>query len=138
VVIADGKEKDVVARLVNGESIGTRFPPTATHLESRKRWMLCGLCVKGRLVVDAGAAEALRQKGGSLLAAGIKEVDGSFDRGDIVDIFDAEGNHLASGIVNYCSADIDRIKGMHSRKIDSILGTDFGPEVVHRNNLAIF
>ncbi len=62
----------------------------------------------------------------------------SEEKSDIVDIFDIEGNHLASGIVNYCSADIDRIKGMHSRKIDSILGTDFGPEVVHRNNLAIF
>jgi glutamate 5-kinase len=138
VVIADGKEKDVIVRLVNSEAIGTRFLPTATHLESRKRWMLCGLCVKGRIVIDPGAAEALRQKGGSLLPAGIKEVDGSFDRGDIVDIFDIEGNHIASGIVNFCSADIDKIKGMQSRKIDSILGTDFGPEVVHRNNLAIF
>ncbi len=138
VVIADGKEKDVIGRLVDGESIGTRFLPTATHIESRKRWMLCGLCVRGKLVIDAGAAEALRKKHGSLLAAGIREVDGAFDRGDIVDIYDIEGNHLASGIVNYCSADIAKIKGVHSRKIAAIIGADFGPEVVHRNNLAVF
>jgi len=138
VVIADGKEKGIIARLVNGETIGTRFQPTSTHIESRKRWMLCGLCVRGKLIIDAGAAEALGKKGGSLLAAGIKAVDGTFDRGDIVDIYDTEDKHLASGIVNYCSADIDKIKGVHSRKIAGILGADFGPEVVHRNNLAIF
>jgi glutamate 5-kinase len=99
--------------------------------------MLCGLCVRGKLVVDTGAAEALGKKHGSLLAAGIKAVDGTFDRGDIVDIYDVEGRHLASGIVNYCSVDIEKIKGVHSRKIAGILGADFGPEVVHRNNLAI-
>ena len=137
VVIADGREKDVIVRLADSEAIGTRFLPATTKLESRKRWMLCGLCVRGKLVIDAGAAEALKKQHGSLLAAGIKEVDGQFDRGDIVDIFDSEGAHLASGIVNYCSRDIDRIKGVHSRKIAAILGIDFGPEVVHRNNLAI-
>ena len=137
VIIADGKEKDVILRIAGGENIGTRFLPTATRLESRKRWMLCGLCVRGKLVIDAGAALALKSHNRSLLAAGIVSVDGEFDRGDIVDIYDTAGSHLAAGIVNYCSKDIDRIKGARSDKIAGIIGFDYGPEVVHRNNLAL-
>ncbi len=135
--IANGREKDIISRLVSGEAIGTKFLPTTARLESRKRWMLCGLSSKGRLVIDSAAAQALKKRG-SLLPAGIKEVKDKFDRGNIVDIYDTEGNHLACGISNYSSIDIDTIKGAQSRKIASLLGYDFGPEVIHRNNLAVF
>ena len=137
VVIADGKEADIILRLASGETIGTRFLPTTSKLESRKRWMLCGLCTKGKLIIDSGAALALRKQNRSLLAAGIRQTEGEFDRGDIIDIYDTEGSHLGCGITNYSSGDISLIKGAHSRKIATILGFDYGPEVVHRNNLAV-
>ena len=137
VVIADGREPDIILRLASGEAIGTRFLPTTGKLESRKRWMLSGLCTKGKLVVDPGAALALRKQSRSLLAAGIKQIEGEFDRGDMIDIYDTEGSHLGCGLTNYSSSDISLIKGTHSRKIATLVGFDYGPEVVHRNNLAL-
>ena len=137
VVIADGREKDVILRLAGGEPIGTRFLPSASKLESRRRWMLSGLSTKGRLVVDSGAAQALKKEKRSLLAAGIKDIEGNFQRGDIVNICDPEGARLGCGITNYSSADIKVIKGAHSGEIANLLGYDYGSEVVHRNNLVI-
>ncbi len=138
VVIADGRETNIILRLAAGEAIGTRFLPTTTKLDSRKRWMLSGLSVKGKLVVDSGAALALRKEKRSLLAAGIKQIEGEFQRGDMVNIYDPQGSCLGCGISNYSSSDISTIKGAHSRKIATLLGYDYGSEVVHRNNLAIF
>jgi len=137
VVIADGREPDIILRLAAGEAIGTRFLPTTSKLESRKRWMLSGLSTRGKLVVDSGAALALKKQKGSLLAAGIKEIEGDFQRGDIVNICNPEGSRLGCGITNYSSADIEVIKGAHSRKIATLLGYDYGSEVVHRNNLVV-
>ncbi|MBM4448747.1 MAG: glutamate 5-kinase [Chloroflexi bacterium] len=137
VIIADGREPDIIVRLAGGERAGTRFPPTTARLESRKRWLLSGLSISGRLVVDSGAALALQKQNRSLLAAGIKETEGDFDRGDLVDIYDAEGRHLGCGLVNYSSDEINLIKGAHSGEIATRLGIDFGPEVVHRDNLAV-
>ena len=137
VVIADGQEPDVITRLVSGEAIGTRFLPVTSKLESRKRWMLSGLCVRGRLVVDAGAAAALKKHKRSLLAAGIKRAEGRCQRGDIVNIYDPRGTRIGSGITNYSSADIETIKGAHSKQIARLLGYDYGAEVVHRNNLVV-
>jgi glutamate 5-kinase len=138
VVIADGREPDIILRLVAGEAVGTRFLPTTTKLESRKRWMLSGLSARGKLIVDSGAALALQKQKRSLLAAGIREVGGEFQRGDIVNICNPEGSKLGYGITNYSSADIDVIKGAHSGRIVALLGHDYGSEVVHRNNLVVF
>ena len=137
VAIADGRETDIILRLASGEAIGTHFLPTTSKLESRKRWMLSGLGTRGKLVIDAGAALALKKQNRSLLSAGIKKAEGTFDRGDIVAIYDTEGTHLGCGITNYSSGDIGSIKGTHSRNIASLLSFDYGPEVVHRNNLAL-
>jgi glutamate 5-kinase len=137
VVIADGSEPDVISRLAGGECLGTHFPPTIRGLESRERWMLSGLCVKGKLIIDSGAATALRRQNRSLLAAGIQKVEGKFGRGDIVAIDDAEGNHLGYGIINYSSGDTGIIKGAQSNKIAGLLHFDYGPEVVHRNNMTL-
>ncbi|MFQ5996236.1 MAG: glutamate 5-kinase [Dehalococcoidales bacterium] len=137
VVIADGREPDIIPRLASGETVGTRFSPTTSKLESRKRWMLSGLCIQGKLVIDSGAALALKRQNRSLLAAGIKQIEGDFDRGDIVDIYDTEGSHLGCGLVNYSSSDVNLIKGVHSEKIAALLDFDYGPEVVHRDNLAV-
>jgi glutamate 5-kinase len=137
VIVADGRERDIILRLAAGEKLGTLFLPETSKLESRKRWMLSGLCVKGKLAVDSGAALALRKQKRSLLAAGIKEASGEFERGDIVDIYDPEGVRIGSGITNYSSEDIAAIKGAHSGTIAALLGYDYGSEVVHRNNLVV-
>jgi glutamate 5-kinase len=136
-VIAHGGEKDVIVRLASGEAVGTHFLPATDHLESRERWMLSGLCTRGRLVVDAGAALALQKQKRSLLAAGIQKAEGKFVRGDIVEIHDAEGNKIGCGITNYSAVDIGIIKGTKSDKIAGLLNADYGPEVVHRNNLTL-
>ncbi len=138
VVIADGREKNIIVRLASNEAIGTRFLPTTSKLESRKRWMLSGLGTKGKLIIDSGAALALKKQKRSLLAAGIRQVEGIFDRGDLVDIFDNEGSRLGSGITNYSSSDVEIIKGIHSGKIAALVKSDYGTEVVHRNNLVAF
>jgi glutamate 5-kinase len=137
VIIADGREPDIILKVIKGKKLGTRFLPLTNRLESRQRWMLSGLSTKGKLVVDSGAVSALKDQKRSLLAAGIKEVEGRFQRGDIVNICDAEGCRLACGITNYSSADIAVIKGAHSEKIATLLGYDYGSEVVHRNNLVV-
>jgi glutamate 5-kinase len=136
-VIAAGEEAEVIPRLVQGESIGTFFPPITTKLESRKRWMLSGLACRGKLAIDDGAAVALKEQNKSLLPVGIKGVEGEFHRGDVVDIFDSYGSHVARGISNYSSTDIAIIKGNHSDRIMPLLGYEYGTEAVHRNNLVV-
>lgn len=137
VVIADGREREVLPRLVAGEPLGTLFSPATSKLESRQRWMLSGLARRGTLVVDAGAAQALREGKGSLLPAGVTAVAGEFQRGDAVDIEDGEGRLIACGIANYSAQDAARILGLRSTQIAATLGYDHGAEVVHRNNLVI-
>jgi glutamate 5-kinase len=137
VVIANGSEKNVLVRVASGEAIGTHFLPAKNKLDSRERWLLTGLRTRGKLIVDAGAALALKKNKRSLLAAGIQQFEGNFQRGDIVDICDLNGVKLGSGITNYTSAEVQAIKGAHSDKINALLGYDSGSEVVHRNNLVV-
>ena len=137
VVIASGLEHDVLVRLTNGETIGTYFPSTCSDMESRKRWMLSGLSTRGEIVVDEGADRALRQENRSLLPAGVTEVVGTFERGDIVSILDPRRTQVACGIANYDSEDVARIKGFRSDRISEILGRQYGDEVVHRNNMVM-
>ena len=111
--------------------------PSTTRMESRKRWLLSGLSTKGKLIIDKGAATALKNKNRSLLSAGIDHTKGKFSRGEIVAIHDMEDNYLGCGISNYSSEDIGIIKGAHSSKIATLLSVDYGPEVVHRNDLAL-
>jgi glutamate 5-kinase len=137
VVIADGREPDIIIKLAEGDSTGTHFLSAVDHLESRQRWLLSGLSTKGKLVIDSGAALALKKQKRSLLAAGIQAVEGKFGRGDIVEIYDTAGTQIGCGITNYSAADIVIIKGAQSDKIGSLLSFDYGPEVIHRNNLAL-
>ena len=137
VVIASGLERDVLPRLARGERIGTFFPASRTRLESRKRWVLSGLSSAGKIVVDDGAARALLHDNRSLLPAGVKQIQGYFERGEIVSIVDSRHGRLAAGITNYGSDDLGKIGGAHSRRIEELLGHQYGDEVVHRNNMVI-
>ncbi len=116
VAIADGREREVLLRLARGEAVGTFFPPVSDRLESRKRWMLAGLSLKGGIIVDSGAAKALREQKRSLLPAGVREVQGAFQRGDVVSIIDGKGQRIACGIANYGSQEIVQIRGLRSRR----------------------
>jgi glutamate 5-kinase len=136
-VIAAGKEPDVLVRLASGDAIGTLFPAGVSRMESRKRWMLAGLSVKGSIVVDGGAAKVLREDRRSLLPAGISGVQGSFARGEAVAVVDDGGKRIACGIANYASEEILRIKGLRSDRIEETLGHHYGSEVVHRDNLVL-
>jgi glutamate 5-kinase len=137
VVIAAGKEPDVIRRVVHGEAIGTRFPARASLLEQRKRWILAGKVPAGTLTIDAGAAEAVFGRGGSLLPAGVKAVEGTFQRGDPVIIAGPGGEELARGLVRYSSEDLGQIAGIRSDHIAERLGYTYGPAAVHRNDLIL-
>jgi glutamate 5-kinase len=136
-VIADGRERDVLPRLVAGEALGTWFTPTATRLESRQRWMLSAISPGGALVVDGGAVRALRSQKRSLLPAGVREVRGEFQRGEVLPVLGPEGQQVAAGIVNYSAGEVRRIMGLRSDRIGAALGYQYGAEVVHRNNMVV-
>ncbi len=135
VVIADGGEPDVLRRIVAGERVGTRFRATGTRLENRKRWILAGVVNSGGILVDAGAAEALR-RGGSLLPAGIVRVEGTFARGDTVPIRRVGGGEVARGIARYNAADLRRIAGHRLDEVERLLGYTYGT-AVHRNDMIL-
>lgn len=136
-VIASGAVEDVVLRVCRGDKVGTRFPPLADRLESRKRWLLGGLAPAGRITVDDGAVSALLAHGRSLLPVGIVAVQGQFDRGDTVRICNAAGQEIARGLTRYGVASLEQIKGRRSEDIAGILGYENSPEVVHRDDLVV-
>ncbi len=136
VVIAAGGEPNVVLRVVEGETIGTHFA-ALDPLAGRKQWILAGPKPAGKLFVDAGAAKALLQQGRSLLPAGIKSVEGEFERGDTVSILDKDQHELARGLVAYDSEDVRKIMGRKTSQINELLGYVYSDEVVHRNNLIV-
>jgi len=136
VVIAAGHEPDVILRIMAGEPLGTRFPALETPPENRKRWILAGVVNSGHVVIDAGAAAALRN-GASLLPAGVVAVEGDFDRGDTVSLVDERGTEVGRGIARYPADDLRRIQGRHSEKIEARLGYTYGAVVIHHNDLIL-
>ena len=136
-IMAHGEDHGVALRAARGEPVGTYFAAAGEKLEARKRWMLSGISQRGKVLVDDGAVDALLKHHRSLLPAGVRRADGDFARGDTVFIADGTGHNVACGIANYGSADIQRIRGLPSGKIEETLGYHYGQEVVHRNNLVL-
>ena len=134
-LIASGREPDVLLRLARGEAIGTQLEAPLGRLSARKQWMADHLQIAGRLLLDAGAANALGTGGRSLLPIGVVSVEGSFARGDVVACIGPEGREIARGIVNYSSGDARRIIGHPSTEIETRLGFVDEPELIHRTNL---
>ena len=137
VVIANGRAPGALVAAAAGEPVGTRFAPAANRLEGRKRWILGAAGGGGRLVVDGGAVSALREHGRSLLPAGVKDVEGEFERGDAIEVRDPSGGRVAAGITNYASGEALRIRGLRSDLIAETLGYAYGDEVIHRDNLVL-
>lgn len=136
-VIASGGRDGAVQSILAGKPIGTLFPPRQNRLQFRKRWLAFGARIKGRLKVDKGCAQALLSNGSSLLAAGVKEVEGNFEQGSTVSILNPEGWEIARGLVNYSTDDVRKIMGAHTHEIAEILGHKPYDEVVHRDNLVL-
>ncbi|MFC4425695.1 glutamate 5-kinase [Deinococcus navajonensis] len=134
VVIAPGDAPEALGRVLEGEPLGTRFLASGSRLEARGRWILAELAA-GRLHLDDGAAQAVRERGGSLLPAGIREVEGRFRRGQTVSLLGPDGTEIARGLSRYAATDLARIAGQHSRAIEGLLGYTYGPEAVHRDDL---
>jgi len=136
-VIASGREEDVLLRLRNAEQMGTLLVPEKEPMVARKQWIAGHLQARGTLVLDEGAVKALRERGKSLLPAGVRSVSGDFSRGEMVIISDEFGRIIARGLVNYGIEDAQRIIGKPSRQIESILGFMGEEELVHRDNLVL-
>lgn len=136
-VIAHGRQPDVLARLARGEALGTLLKPAQGVMAARKRWIAGQLQVRGRVHLDAGAAQVLREQGRSLLPVGVKRVEGDFGRGDLVACLDPEGREVARGLVNYDAAESRRILGLPSARVQEALGYPGAPELIHRDNLVL-
>ncbi len=137
VVIAWGREPKVLPRLADGELLGSLFMPQSRSMTSKKRWVGFSTQCNGSIVVDAGAARAILEQGSSLLAIGIRNVFGTFEKGDTVSVQDPNGQDIARGQINYSTEEVRKIMGQRSDRIEAILGECPYDEVIHRDNLAV-
>lgn len=136
-LIASGAEPDVLARIADGEEIGTLFHPSSEPLAARKQWLAGQLHVRGKLILDHGAARVLRESGKSLLPVGVMEVEGDFRRGELVACCDPDGLELARGLTNYSAVETRCIMGHPSSEIEARLGYVDEAELIHRDNLIL-
>jgi glutamate 5-kinase len=138
VIIAPGRERNaIIAATDPSREIGTLVVPAPKRLRSRKHWIAFALRPAGALAVDRGAAEALRSRGRSLLASGIREVRGNFRSGDCVSLLDNDNVEFGRGLVNYPAGDVLRVKGRRSAEIVRVLGYKLADEIVHRDNFVL-
>jgi glutamate 5-kinase len=136
-VIAGGRNKDILLRIIGGESIGTVLLADQAPLAARKQWLAGQLQVKGSLVLDEGASKVIKQQGRSLLAVGVTDVKGVFTRGELVSCVDAKGVEVCRGLVNYSAEETQLIKGRSTEEIADILGYLEDDELIHRDNMVI-
>jgi glutamate 5-kinase len=134
-VLFDGRDAACLARMADGVLTGTRLRAPRSRLAARKYWLRHAPAV-GCVGVDAGAVEALRGRGASLLPGGVLGADGDFARGDVIDIA-FEGEPFARGIAQYAATDVRRIARRHTRDIDAVLGYSYGETIVHRDDLVV-
>ncbi len=135
-LIARGSNPGVFADLLRGGRPGTWFKPTANPLAAKKHWMLHALPAGGRVLVDAGAARALLERGASLLPSGVVGVEGAFNRGDAVEVL-CDGRPLARGLVQYNADQLARLKGRRTGEIMDILGFAYADEIIHRSDMIV-
>jgi len=136
-IIASGREPNVLLRLSKGEAIGTHLKASQIKTLAKKQWLADHLRLGGKLVLDEGAVKVLKADGKSLLPIGVIDVQGNFERGDVVACVTESGVEVARGIVNYNSSDTRRIKRKASSEIEHILGYIEELELIHRDNLTL-
>ncbi len=137
VLIANGSRPGVLDAIFAGEPVGTLFLPHGSTVPAWKRWLGFTARPKGRLMVDPGARNAVQHRGRSLLPVGVVQVVGSFGKGDVIALCDADGTEFARGLTNYSSADAARIRGLQTEQIAELLGVLPYEEIVHRDNLVV-
>ena len=135
--IINGRTPHNLLYLFDGHELGTYFLPARDPMAARKHWIAFTKKPRGKLILDEGAKKALVESGKSLLPSGIRQLEGSFERGDAVRLCDLNGQEFAKGVTNYNSAELVRILGRKTKEIEGILGYQYGDEVVHRDNLVI-
>ena len=136
-IIADGSRPGVIDDILAGKEVGTLFLAQGATIPAWKRWIGYTIAPKGTYMLDEGAQNAVRNQGKSLLAAGIAEIAGTFEKGEVVSIATSTGNEFARGLTNYTSADARRIAGQRTEDIITTLGSLPYAEVVHRDNLVV-
>jgi glutamate 5-kinase len=137
-IIANGAKSSILQQVVDGEEVGTLFKPKEHPLQARKHWIAFSTDISGKIVVDEGAEKALIIEQCSLLASGIRKVEGCFTEGSVVSIHNDCGKELGRGVINYSSTEIELILGKRSSDIEKLLGHKNFDEAVHRNNMVIF
>ncbi|MBW2186258.1 MAG: glutamate 5-kinase [Deltaproteobacteria bacterium] len=136
-VIINGLEPGNLSRFFDGEDIGTYFIPNTHPMAAKKHWIAFTKKPRGKLFIDQGGFNAIVSDGRSLLPAGVKGVEGGFDRGDAVRLCDSDGNEFAKGVINYTLAELLQIMGKKTSEIETVLGYKYGDEIVHRDNLVL-
>jgi glutamate 5-kinase len=137
VIIANGTRPRILDEIFACEPVGTLFLPHGGTVPSWKRWLGYTAQPKGRIVVDAGARQAVQERGSSLLPIGVMRAVGSFGKGDVVALVDADGTEFARGLTNYSAADVSQICGLRSEQIAAVLVGVPYEEVIHRDNLVV-
>ncbi len=135
--IGPGRKKEILKELFSGDLVGTFFLPGKDRMRSRKHWIAHVLRPEGELVLDDGACRAVVQGGKSLLPSGIVEVRGRFGVGASVQCLNRKNKVVAAGLINYSSADLEKIRGLRSSEIEAVLGFKDSDEVIHRDNLVV-
>lgn len=135
--IVSGRTLGVFHEIAAGRSVGTCLRPARAPLAARKRWLAAPRKTNGKLQLDEGAARVVRELGRSLLPVGVRKVQGTFKRGDIVACVDMSGGEIARGIVNYGADEASRIMGQSSDRIAELLGYVDEQELIHRDNLVV-
>ena len=137
VIIASGREPEILLRLAAGANLGTALLPGREPLAARKQWLANQLNVSGRVFLDAGAARVIQAAGKSLLPVGVTNVEGRFARGDVVACIDPDGREIARGLINYNMDETRKIMGKPSQEIETALGYVDEAELIHRDNLVV-
>lgn len=136
-VIVSGKINDVITRVFAGEELGSYLVPNLAPLAARKQWLAGQLQLKGSVTLDDGAVKILQMAGKSLLAVGVKRVQGNFKRGDLVSCLDMSGVEIARGLINYSVEEAGKIAGKPSSEFEALLGYADDAELIHRDNLVL-
>ncbi|MFQ5543424.1 MAG: glutamate 5-kinase [Nitrospiria bacterium] len=136
-LILNGTVRGAMKRAFQGDEIGTLFLPKPGRNSSKKHWISYSLKVKGKVLLDSGAVEALRSRGRSLLPSGILSVEGRFETGDAILCLSPDRKEIAKGLTNYNASEMIQIKGLHSTEIEKVLGYKGMDEVIHRDNMVM-
>jgi glutamate 5-kinase len=136
-VVAGAAKRDVLAAILAGDPVGTWIPARAGRERARRAWLAFVAAPRGRIMVDAGAARAVRDARRSLLAAGVVTVQGAFEAGDIVEVVDAEGRSFARGVTGYASDELAKVAGRSRRDLVGSKDGTYDKEVIHRDELVV-